>query len=177
MEDLVLLFEEHGKPLRLILLLDEVESVIPHPWSQSLFNQLRSLIYDSPLADTVKLVLTGSAQVVQVREEGSPLLNAVKIVHLEPLPQSSVCELATRGGRLDTQVAEAVFLQSGGHPFIAQYLLHYLWAMGFHEATVPDTERFARQMRQIRSGDFHDWWMSVGDGGRQAYVTLMDTDP
>ena len=37
---------------------------------------------NEPLSKSIKIILTGSSKVIQVRQEGSPLLNAVKIIHL-----------------------------------------------------------------------------------------------
>jgi hypothetical protein len=169
LEDLV---RRMQSPFRLVLLLDEVESMTGFDWSETLFNQLRALIYDGLLADVVKLVLTGSANVIRARHAGSPLLNAVKIEHLASFAEADLQTLIARGGEMPAQAAAAVRAQSGGHPFIAQYLLHHLWDDGLARATTAQVEQVARQMRQKRAADLQGWWESVGDSGQWAYAVL-----
>ncbi|MDY7075918.1 MAG: hypothetical protein SXV54_03240 [Chloroflexota bacterium] len=172
LDDLATHVEEQLGPLRLSLLLDEVEAATRFPWSETLFNQLRALIYDGPLANVVRLVLTGSAQVTRVRHAGSPLLNAVKIVHLEPFSEPDLQDLIARSGEVAEEVSSVVQAQSGGHPFIAQYLLHHLWDDGLAQATLVQAEQIARQMRQRRAADLQGWWEALGDSGRQTYALL-----
>ncbi len=166
--------EERGGPARLVLLLDEAEAVVRFPWAETLFNQLRSLVYDGLLADFVRLVLTGASRVVRVRHEGSPLLNILKIEHLEPIPESAVDELLARGGGMPVAAAEEVKAQSGGHPFIAQYLLHHLWRDDLAQATVERVREVAHQMQRRRAEDLRGWWEAVGDGGQRAYALLAE---
>jgi hypothetical protein len=172
LDDLATHVEQQSGPLRLVFLLDEVEATTRFTWSETLFNQLRALIYDAPLAEVVRLVLTGSTQVTRVHHEGSPLLNAVKIVHLESFSEVDLRNLISRGGKVANEVSSAVQVQSAGHPFIAQYLLHHLWDDGLAEATLAHVERVAHQMRQQRAADLQGWWEAIGDSGQQAYAVL-----
>ncbi len=176
LNDLTKEFENEFGLIRLALLLDEVESTVNSDWSEILFDQLRSLVYDSTLADRIKLVLTGSASVVKVRQEGSPLLNAVKITHLKSLPSSAIEELISRAGDIPVAVSEAIQTQCGGHPFIAQYLLHHLWDQDPTGATSMQVLRLAREMRQVRAEDFLGWWKAIGDSGRQAYALIAGAE-
>jgi hypothetical protein len=176
LDDLALHFEDHLGPLRLVLLLDEVEATTRFDWSETLFNQLRALIYDGPLADVVKLVLTGAGSVIRVRHEGSPLLNAVKITHLAVLPEPDLQALIARGGEISGETSAAIQEQSAGHPFIAQYLLHHLWADGLAQAAPAQVEQVAHQMRQQRAADLEGWWEAIEDSGQFVYAMLAETD-
>jgi hypothetical protein len=176
LEDLVQQVDSRHGPLRLALLLDEVESMTHFDWSETLFNQLRALIYDGQLADVVKLVLTGSANVIRARQSGSPLLNAVKIEHLAPLGEIDVQTLITRGGEIPDEAAAAVQVESGGHPFIAQYLLHHAWDDGLVHTDSHTIEQLACQMRQRRSSDLEGWWGAIGDSGQWAYAVLATAE-
>jgi hypothetical protein len=172
LEGLIQRVDSHRVSLRLVLLLDEVESMTDFDWSDTLFNQLRALIYDSPLANFVKLVLTGSANVIRARQAGSPLLNAVKIEHLLPLGEPDLQSLIARAGEVPDEVAAAVQQESGGHPFIAQYLLHHAWDDGLTSADSQTIEQIACQMRQYRGADLQGWWRAIGDSGQWAYAVL-----
>lgn len=172
LEDLIQQVDSHRASLRLVLLLDEVESMTDFDWSDTLFNQLRALIYDGPLANVVKLVLTGSANVIRARQAGSPLLNAVKIEHLVPLNDNDLQSLIAHAGEVSDEVASAVQQESGGHPFIVQYLLHHAWDDGLTSADSQTIEQIACQMRQYRGADLQGWWQAIGDSGQWAYAVL-----
>jgi hypothetical protein len=169
--DLVQQFANSHVPFRLVLLLDEVESVIEFPWLDIFFNQLRAMIYDDPLANNIKLVLTGATKFVRVKQSGSPLLNAVNIEHLTTLPDIAIDTLIERGGPVSPEVKTRIHIQSGEHPFIAQYLLYHLWNSDLTLTTAAQVEQVAHQMRQTRN-DFQGWWESIGDSGQQAYAIL-----
>lgn len=171
LEDLERNFEEADIPLRLVLLLDEAESATDFSWSGIFFDQLRALIHTGSLADFVKIVLTGAAKVTGMKQKGSLLLNAVKIEHLAALSGADIQELVSRAKDVPPEVASAIQLQCGGHPFIAQYLLHHLSKEGLAQSNVHKVRRVAHQMRH-RVKDFQIWWEALGDSGQQAYATL-----
>lgn len=172
-EELASCVEEYLGPLRIVLLLDEVEAVVHYPWSDTLFNQLRALIYDGFLANTVKLILTGSAGFIKT-QEGSPLWNAIKICYLETLSPNSLTELFTLGGNIPGDSAAIIREQSGGHPFVAQYLLHHLWHEkdALAQATIAQVQQVALQMHQDRFDDFQGWWEAIGEEGQRIYALL-----
>jgi len=174
LENLIDYFEKEFGPLRLVLLLDELETITPFRWCETLFNNLRALIYDGPLSNSVKLVLTGSTRVIQVRHTGSPLLNMVKIEHIKSFSSTDMEKLITRDGTISKEVGRAVKDQSGGHPFIAQYLLHHLWKKntGLKNTTLVQVEQIAKKMRQARTTDLRGWWEAIGEGGQRAYAVL-----
>ncbi len=166
--------EGEDNPVRLILLLDEAEAMMRFPWAETLFNQLRSLVYDGPLVGFVRLVLTGASQVIRAKHAGSPLLNMVRIEHLEALPDPAIDELLAWGGGMPPDAAAEVKAQSGGHPFIAQYLLYHLWDGELTQATVEQVQEVADRMQQRRAADLHGWWDAIGDGGQRAYALLAE---
>jgi hypothetical protein len=172
LEDLIWQVDSHHGPFRLVLLLDEVESMIDLDWSDTLFNQLRSLIYDGLLANVFKIILTGSANVIRARQSGSPLLNAVKIEHLTVLTDPALQSLVARAGEMTDGIVAAVQTESGGHPFIAQYLLHHIWDAGVENVGVQTVEQIACQLRQYRGADLQGWWQAIGDSGQWAYAVL-----
>ncbi len=173
LDDLTLCIENTWGAVRLVLLLDEVEAMTRYEWSETLFNQLRALIYSGPLASTVKIVLTGAVNVIRVKHAGSPLLNAVKIEHLAALDTTAMQELIALGSPVPDAVAAAVLEQSGGHPFIAQYLLHHLWNDGLAAARPEDVVAMAHHLCHNRAADLQGWWEAIGDSGRWAYAALV----
>ncbi|MEM7132786.1 MAG: CHAT domain-containing protein [Chloroflexota bacterium] len=112
--------------VRVILLLDEGDEIVNKPWCDTLFNRLRALIYDSELKSQIRLVLTGSHRIIR-RAEGSPFWNVLKREDLHVFDRDGFNELVTPAGELPEELKHTIWQQSGGHPFIAQYLLHHLW--------------------------------------------------
>lgn len=174
--NLCLTIENCVGSFRLILLLDEGEFVITHPWSETLFSNLRSMIYDGPYTDQIQLVLTGSTRVIQVREKGSPLLNAVDLFFLQALPSQAIQELIERAGKVPEEMCPIIQAKSGGHPFVAQYLLHHLWEADVKQATGDLIEQISTKLRQTRGLDMQGWWEAVGESGKRAYALLVQED-
>lgn len=178
LENLCRVFEDQVGLFRLILLLDEGEYIITKSWAETLFSNLRALIHDGPLVNTVQLVLTGSTRVIQVREEGSPLLNSLELFFLQSLLSRDIQLLINRAraSDLSEDVGQALQRKSGGHPFIAQYLLRDLWESGLDKPTVDQVEQIATRFRQTRGLDMQGWWQAIGELGQQAYSYLVQAD-
>lgn len=123
--------------VRLVLLLDEIDEALERSWTQALLNQLRALIYSSDIKLHIKLVIAGSHRCLdEVSKRGSPLWNVLKLYYLETFDEPGFQELIERANELPDEVATAIWQQSGGHPFLSQYLLHHLWEKGIPQATI-----------------------------------------
>ncbi len=165
-----------NKQLRLVLLLDETEAIIHLPWSSTFFAQLRALVSSRSLSDIVRLVLAGSTEFIHALDHSSPLWNVLRLIYLEPISKGDLQKLILSNGETSSELAALVHEQSGGHPFIAQYLLHHLWEEGLARATPSQVEHIAATMLQTRAADFQDWWETVGESGRLAYALLVYTE-
>lgn len=162
--------------IRLVLLLDEIDNVIDRPWTPVLFGQLRSIIYSSNIRSRVRLLVTGSHLLEEVGMHGSPLWNVLKIIYLEPFDEKGFKELIGRVEGLPEDAAGAIWLQCGGHPFIAQYLLHYLWNQGIHQVTKSNVEVVAGKFLAERANDIKGWARAIDLGGLEAYRILSTID-
>jgi predicted MPP superfamily phosphohydrolase len=163
-------------PVRLVLLLHDVEKMMRYSWRDILFDKLRALVHDSDLSDKIKLVLTGSTHVAQAHASGSPLLQSVNIEHLSALSNADMEDLIAPGGGATVEALAAIKEQSGGHPFIAQFLLSKLWDAGLQNVTGSQVETVARQMRQERVAVLQSWWEDIGDMGQRAYTLLCGSE-
>ena len=56
---------------RVVFLIDEMDEVLEMPWTSTLFGNLRSVIYDGPVRDFVRLVVAGSGRYLEVDEKTS----------------------------------------------------------------------------------------------------------
>ena len=159
--------------VRLVLLLDEIDNAIDRPWTQALFSQLRSLKYSSSIKSRIRLVVTGSHHLLGfVSMHGSPLWNVLKLNYLEPFDESGFKELIGRSEGLPEEAAAAIWQQSGGHPFLAQYLLYHIWNQGIHLAKKSNVDEIAGKFLTEQVNDIRGWARAIDVGGLEAYRIL-----
>jgi len=168
------LAQKVGGPTRLVLLLDEVDQVLDYPWHQDLFDQLRALIYSGDVADGVRLVLAGSRRFLdEVTQRGSPLWNVLQLHYLEAFDQAATYQLMERAPGLSAAAQEAVWRQSGGHPFLAQYLLHHLWKADLAQADETTVEQVANRFLHAEQAHLEGWARAISETGLRIYGQLV----
>jgi hypothetical protein len=172
LEELFDLFNSSYKFLQIVFLLDEIEVTLDKDWTEILFNQLRSLIYQGSLKDYIRYVIVGSSRVIDVRERGSRLLNMLKIDSLKALAEKDVRKIINWASDVPLDVAQAVLEQCGGHPFVAQYLMHHLWEMGVSNTTVQSVIEVANKFIHERNADLDQWLKDIGKEGQLVYSFL-----
>ncbi|HEV7398436.1 MAG TPA: TIR domain-containing protein [Pyrinomonadaceae bacterium] len=159
-------------PARIVFLVDEMDEILELPWTSMFFGNLRSLIYDGPVKEFVRLVVAGSGRYVEVDEKGSQLFNAIKPLFLEPFDEDGINELLQRSGKVEPGVAAEVVNQAGGHPFILQHILYYLFERGIERAVLEDVATEVRRFVFERAVDLNGWWNAIGEDGRLVYCAL-----
>ena len=170
-------FNSYAQRVRLVFLLDEIDVTLERSWTQALFSQLRSLIYSSDIKNQIRFVVTGSHRFLdQVNTRGSPLCNVLKLHYLEPFDEIGYRELTSLAEGLPEEAAKEVWLQSGGHPFLAQYLLHYLWEQGILEATIGRVDELSAKFLAEQISDIEGWARAIDVEGLEAYRILASYD-
>lgn len=165
--------EAVGGPSRLVLLLDEVDDTLDYNWHKRLFNQLRSAIYGPKLSPYIKLVLAGSRRFLdEVTDRGSPFWNVLKIHYLEAFDRATTYQMCSLAPKLSEVTLEAVWQQSGGHPFLAQYLLYYLWEQGADTADETTVTRLAQRFRMEEQAHLEGWCEAMELAGLRLYGHL-----
>ncbi len=163
------------QPARLVLMLDEMDETIGHDWTQALYNQLRALVYSGDLKHQIRLVLTGSKGFLDaMNDRGSPLWNILKIHHLPSLSQTETELLMSRAEGLSDEAALAVWEHSGGHPFLAQYLLYYLWEAGISPSSAMTVADVANLFLSERRAYIETWAKTIGVIGLKVYDQLAN---
>lgn len=163
--------------VRLVLLLDEVDETLDEPWMTALFNQLRALIYSSDLHDQVRLVLAGSRRFLdQVSDRGSPLWNVLKLHYLTSFDRTGFDQFTPRWSELPPPAFDSVWQQSGGHPFLAQYLLHHAWetvaAATIDQVTPALLTQLVQRFSTEQAQDLQGWVNGVEIIGLRVYNIL-----
>jgi hypothetical protein len=162
--------------LRLVFLIDEIEVGLDKEWTEMFFGQLRSLINEGLLRYHIRYVIAGSSRVIDVREQGSPLLNMLKISYLETLAEKDILQIINWVDDVSPEVTTAVIQQCGGHPFVAQYLMHYLWEDGVSLATAASVSELAKKFIHERHADLENWLIAIGKAGQLTYKFLVESN-
>ena len=174
-EELLDSIETDGSQYCLTFLIDEVEVILEEDWTERIFSQLRYLIYASPLSRYVRCVLAGSAEIIAAREQGSPLLNVLRITYLEALDNKDIGEIIDRADNITQDIIDAVLEQCGGHPFLAQYIIHFVWESQ-HSQTAIAVPAIVGRFYRDRRGDLEQWQADLGEVGLIVYHILAHAD-
>jgi AAA-like domain len=167
--------EQRSQRLRIILLLDECEEIVEQPWAVDLHTTLRALLVGPSTRNLLKVVMAGSHRfLTQVRQRGSPLWNILVYHMLRVFDESATRELLmepSQHGFAD-DVMQAIIEQSGGQPFLTQYLAHHLWNRGLEHLNNDTVQQIADAFHHERN-DFADWTGGFGAAGLRIYEALM----
>ena len=167
----------NGERIRLVILIDESEHILTVEWGDDLRPNLRTLLSNSPIVEDVALVMAGSTQMyTKVTERDSPLENILDRYLLPTLSHEATLALARRPNddHLSEEIAEEMYCQTGGHPCIAQYILHELWDElegELEDATVENVRESAETFDE-RTRHFSTWAGTLGRSGNDVYRFL-----
>jgi predicted transcriptional regulator len=170
---------EKMKCLRLILLIDEFDSFREYEWRHIFFNNLRALIHNSPgISEKLSIVVTGGRAMQDMRNSpGSPLANVLTWKYLSLLNEEDTKRLVHEptAGRFHSSVGETVWKNTGGHPFIAQYLMYHLCIWNEEGMSVEEALKRA-ECKFIEEHDivFKQWWFDhLEESERDIYRILQ----
>lgn len=169
-----LVIQQSGRRLRMVLLLDECELLTHQVWSSDLYNSLRYLLTHFTTRSILKMAMAGSHRfLTAVNQDASPLQNILKYTVLYALSHDESRALITDPTKaaLSADVVQEVLAQSGGHPFLTQYLMHHLWEAGLESASPSKTKRLAKNF-PLQRQDFQDWLETMGSSSQQIYHVL-----
>ena len=173
--------QAHDVDRRIVIMIDEIDELSRYEWSHSFFNNLRHLIAQTTAGERMAIVIAGTLAIRALYEvAGSPFLNVIQGTKtLELLSRSETEELVGRptGHQLDPAVVNAIFFETGGHPFLVQYLMKYLCLQFGDElkrATERDMKAVVERYFDERT-DFDTWVSTFTDVERKAYDMIAST--
>jgi predicted transcriptional regulator len=170
---------EEQKRLRLVLLIDEFDSFREYEWHHIFFNNLRALIHNRPgISEKLSIVVTGGRAMQNLRESpGSPLANVLTWKYLSLLNKEDIKRLVhlPTGSRFHSNVGEAVWKNTGGHPFIAQYLMYHLCVWNEEGMNAEEALKIAeRKFLEEHDIVFKQWWFDhLEEDERDVYRVLQ----
>ena len=168
-------FQSQEVDRRIVIMIDELDELRRYEWSHSFFNNMRHLISQTTAGERIAIVIAGTLAIRTLYEvAGSPFLNVIQGTKtLELLSRSETEELVGRpvGFALDPAVVSSIFFETGGHPFLTQYLMRHLCAQ-FGDDLASATEHalhgiVARYFDERT--DFENWANEFTDVEKRAY--------
>jgi len=123
----------------------------------------------------ISVVFSGAKEIAMLGEDiGSPLLNILTVHELSLFSRTESKRLTSEptAGAIPDGIARKVFVWSGGHPFLIQYLLHYICQFDTSELEFRLTEG-KRQFLRNQNGHFSKWWFDkFSHNDRDVYLYL-----
>lgn len=163
------------RQLRVVLLIDELGRLMRREAGEVVTLQLRALHIVPAIEHILAYVITGSQRDLwRISKTGSPLQNILVIQRLHVFDEEQSLELINKPteGQVPPEVAEQVCLESGGHPFLLQYLMSVLCEHeNLRQLTAEDVLQATRRFSQQRR-DFQHWWEGLGEPDRIVYGTF-----
>jgi len=160
--------------VRIVFLIDEMEEMLGQEWTDSALSNLRWLHNASPVRGNVSFVLTGFKALNTYQEEmGSPLANIALTQPLSVLAYEESIELTTKPLEAPPAqtIQDEIYRQSGGHPFLIQYLMWRICHDNPVVATKDDVEEAIDIFHRQRD-DFQNWWESLSEVEGKVYALL-----
>ncbi|MBN1933968.1 MAG: CHAT domain-containing protein [Anaerolineae bacterium] len=168
-----LLTDQAARPIRFVLLIDEAETLLTAPWGSNLRPNLRYLLSNSGITDSLALMMSGSTRFhAQIVEKDSPLENILTRCTLANLGREESLALAREpnDNQLSLEAAEEVWRQTGGHPCLIQFILHELWE-DLDRCTIEDVQEVAAEFGD-QVDHFDRWRDAIGEVGLRVYRWL-----
>jgi hypothetical protein len=100
----------------------------------------------------------------------------LNVSYLEALEEKDILKIINLASDVPADVAKAVLEQCGGHPFLAQYLMHHLWEYGTSKATEATVATLANRFISERYTDLKKWQLDIGTPGQLAYRVLAEAN-
>jgi len=135
-----------------------------HSWSMTFFNNIRSLTQnEDPDLKSISWVIAGTLAIDSLyKVAGSPFLNVISAaLRLGPLEEDAAFQLIQKptGNRVPAEVANTVYAESGGHPFLIQYLMAQTLGMSKGDPSALTSAHVNRAIEWFfaRRSDFEFW--------------------
>jgi len=161
--------------LKVAIIIDEIDELQRYDWSRVMFQNLRHLVSASEVSEYVSIIIAGTLKIKELyKVAGSPFLNVIagaKTLGLLAEPEALDRIDEPTGHRLPRPIAEYVLRQTGGHPFLIQYIMGNLWwnfRARFESVTEENVNEVVRLFMRERN-DFAQWSEAFDEHAKAAY--------
>jgi tRNA A-37 threonylcarbamoyl transferase component Bud32 len=168
--------------LKIVILIDEVDELQRHEWSKVFFNNLRHLISQTPLRHNIAMVIAGTLAIYSLyKVAGSPFLNVISgTKSLKLLSPAETAELVNEptDDQIDQAVIDHIYHQTGGHPFLIQYLMKNLCRKFKADLTGIKPEHVDQMVEKFMDErtDFENWASKFSEVDKQVYRLIASRE-
>ncbi|MFO0751124.1 MAG: hypothetical protein U1F43_36445 [Myxococcota bacterium] len=167
-------------PVAVIALFDEIEPLVHEPWGPALLANWRSFLHNEPALDqSLAAVFAGSRDLDLLRHElGSPLANILTWKGLRVFSRDATARLAREpsglGAALDDAAVDRLHALTGGHPFLAQFVMHEV-VEHLDRPALGIIEEAAATFLDQHADKLSAWWKHFDERTRRLYAALVDS--
>ena len=161
--------------LQLVVLIDEIEPILDTDWGRGFCDNWRQLLHNDPdLSPHLSTVMVGGKEMSRIAlDVGSPLSNVLTWKYLTVFDERETTELICKptGDGVDLQTITRIFDETGGHPFLIQYVMSALAEDDLDKASAGvghAVERFFDEQVIL----FRSLWGKLDDSERRVYAFL-----
>jgi hypothetical protein len=169
------IFQSQDIDRRIVIMIDEVDELRRYEWSHSFFNNMRHLISQTTAGERIAIIIAGTLAIRSLYEvAGSPFLNVIQGTKtLDLLSRAETEELVGRptAFSVDSALVGSIFFETGGHPFLTQYLMRHLcdeFRSDLRKATESAVQEIVARYFDERT-DFETWVSEFTDTEKRAY--------
>lgn len=164
--------------LRVVFLIDNLWRK-PQEINEYLIVCLRSLYMEPLLGELLAYVVTSSnygAEWISAIDPRFHSIFDIGMLHVFDEGQSlALINEPVKTIKIPKGIAEEVYLESGGHPFLLQYLLSVLCECDDStELTIGHIEEAIKRFERGVRTDFERWWEKFSEADKRVYRTLLD---
>ncbi|GBC94015.1 hypothetical protein HRbin15_02520 [bacterium HR15] len=164
---------------KLILLIDEFDTLREYSWCFTFFDNLRAVLHNMPgISEWIAVVITGARMMQTLRNSaGSPLANVLTWKYLYLLNKEDTRRLVQEptGMQFGSDVSETIWVETGGHPFLVQHLMHHLFEKAEEMGEKQAIEFAKSKFLDEHSITFRQWWFDhLEEDERKIYRVLRE---
>jgi hypothetical protein len=164
--------------IKIAILIDEFDVFREYPWAHTFFNNWRSLIHNTPsISENLVVVFAGTRMMQTIDESpGSPLGNVLGLKHLFLLSEEDTIRLINEPNEnfFPDEVAKVVWIKTGGHPFLIQFLMYHLCDANLETNFIGIIRQAEVKLWDDHEIIFKHWWFDhLKEEERQVYRFLQ----
>ena len=164
-----------------MIMIDELDELQRHEWSKTFFNNLRHLISQSSLQKNISMLIAGTLAIYSLYTvAGSPFLNVIsgtKKLRLLTLEEASQLINTPTGGQRNPALTDLIYEQTGGHPFLIQYIMKNLCdELGDSLASAKSITSTRLWINLSPSARILNWSSRFTDNGQTVYRMIASSE-
>lgn len=159
---------------KILIIIDELEALHEYGWLPHFLGNLCSLLNDAFIGPHLDVMIAGSSLIYKyIQGPGSLFSRVAEFIRLKVLDEPEAMSLINQPtkNQLAKKVAVKIYEETGGHPYLIQYLMNELWS-GFSDKFNQSTNENIDDIIQNyleHTNIFEHWTDSFNDDSQRIY--------